>query len=229
MSAVPLGSTIKTEIIINLPSTYKELEGTITEGLSNFLDQICADISASWATWQSNVIYSGDTVTGAGIGTWTGTGGGGNFDINMSLSISDNFGQYQIMPLLTELVDAISIGWQTKFNAWKDSYSFLSSVVWTGTSTATSVSAGIFNATATELLITHGVSPTNVNTEISNNMPSFDFINGQVEDLINAIGTSLETLWTSWATNSSVSPSVTGVASAGSGAGTGVSVLGGVS
>jgi len=236
MATAPTAEDITSAIIAALPehttneageiiSGYKDIAGNITTGLLNFLGQVCSDISTSWTTWQAGVIYAGDSVTGSGIGAWVGTGGGGVFDINMSLSISDNFGQAQIMPEVSEFVEAISIGWQTKFNAWKTSYSF-TPVSWAGTSTATPITPGVFVAAASELLITHGTAPTGVGDLIKTNMPSFDLDNAQVGDLVDAIGTALETLWATWATNSTVSPSVTGVASAGSGTGSGTSVSG---
>lgn len=237
MSA-PTSIQLKTAIISNLPlytydetqsyivGGYKTAGGVITGGLNNFLTSICADISTAWSTWQSNVVYSGDTVVGAGLDTWAGTGSGGAFSIDLALTISDNFGQFQITTPLTVFVTAIQTAWQTKFNAWKTSYHF-SDVAFSGTSTATSQNSGIFDAVATPTkLNTFGTAPSGTDTLIKSNMTGFNFTNSQVAVLTAAIGTGLESVWATWAAASTVSPTATGVAAAGSGSGTGVSMNG---
>lgn len=233
----PTAATLKTAIISNLPThTYDETNtyitsgyktaGAVTAGLDTFLLSICTDISTAWATWQTNVIYSGDTVSGVGIGAWAGTGGGGAFSIDMSLSISDNFGQYQITTPLTVFVTAIQTAWQTKFNAWKTSYSF-SGVAFSGTSTATSQNPGTFTAVATATTLNaFGTPPSGTDTLIKSNMTGFNFANSQVSVLTAAIGNGLESVWADWAASSTISPTATGVAAAGSGSGTSSSING---
>lgn len=233
----PTRLLLKTAIYNNLSSTFKHSNlpiGTgdsefpdITIGFGNFLNKICTDISTSWAAWQATSIYAGDTVTGVGLGVWVGTGAGGIFSLPATFAISNNFGQAQTMPGITEFVSAISAGWTTAFNNWRTTYTF-SGITFTGTSTATPLSPGVFAATGSSTLLAFGTKPTSsvIYSTVISNMPSFNLINSSVGETVNAISIALVSQWTLWATGSTVSPTVTGVAAAGIGNGTGVSIGG---
>lgn len=233
----PTRLLLKTDIYNNLSVTFKhanlpigsrDLEFTdIAIGLGNFLDKICTDISTSWVTWQSTVVYAGDTVTGAGLGVWSGTGGGGIFSIPATFIISPNFGQAQVTPALTEFVSAISTGWTTVFNTWSTTYTF-SGVAFIGTSTATPLTPGVFTAVGSSTLLAFGSKPTAsvIYSTVISSMPSFNLTNSSAGEIVNAISMALANQWTLWATGSTISPTITGVALVGTGTGTGMSTSG---
>ena len=224
MAATPTSAEIKAEIISDLDSYFKN-PTNITTQLDAYIEAITDGIASAWSTWQSNVGYSGDSVSGAGLGIWTGTGGGGSFDTTISITITDPY----LTTWSTAAIDAIQNGWESKFNTWVGGYSFAGSVTWTGTSTATESKVGTFDADAVELLSTYGTAPTGVATDIKGRMVGFDFPNAKSGLFIDAIGSALETKFNSWAGATSVDVNVTGVAAAGTGNGTGTSQNGVVS
>ena len=239
MSA-PSAYDIKGKIIEKLPAQFKEdpadlddelkmrtnypdsyTADGITKELCDFLQNIAEGISQGWSIWQSGLSVAGGTVTGGGIGTWTGIGNNSEISgtppaivINLT-----NSTEYSL-----EFVDAIAAEINTEFQDWTDSYK-TSNVEYTGTSDATTNSAGTFTATNTLGSLRNlgdGKNPVGSSQNVQSGV-TFDFEKSMAGQFLGAIESALNDLWQNWLTTNVISGlSVSGAASAGTGTGSGM-------
>ena len=230
--AAPSASELKTAIIGHLPSDFKPSgnevpkgEGGITQALDDWLLQVCTGIASAWSTWQSTAKFGGATVSGAGIGAWTGSGSGGVFSTTPTLSLSAKYGTTDE----TILMNALKTKFQAAFNQWVSSFT-LSGCIFTGTSTATPVNPGTF--TANNAPQTLAIGTTTLMSSLGADMKSacgFDYANSKSGAFMDALGSALSSKFNTWRSASTMtSNSVTGAAVAGTGNGTGASLVNGV-
>lgn len=148
----PSGSAIKGLIYARLPARYQNVQH-----FDFYLTALSAEASSSWKKWIDAGKWGGCTVVGAGVGGWAGVGAGGKFTA---------VGKFQMNP--TKVIDDAGWSSQEKFRAdmaksqikfilnlskvlddklstWSKSVVF-AGLGYSGTSTATPLSPGTFNA-----------------------------------------------------------------------------------
>lgn len=147
---------------------------TITPEQDDWLQALADAMSAAWQSWQDGITGGGLTVSGSGLGTWTGTGTGGSLAEGGAIAWTavPSFGRTDE---LAELDDALETFTAARFSTWVGSYSF-DAASYEGTSTATSSSAGTFEATAvgTEALsaIGSGTTPSPIKEDVLSQLES---------------------------------------------------------
>lgn len=196
-----------------------------------FLNELSSSLASQWSSWQSGITGGKNSVNGLGIGAWSGVGSGGTLTEGSPLTISVH--TYPA-PAFQQYVDALRDVIKEKFNTWVTSFAF-SSVPYLGTSTATPISPGTFNATGANPpapigTLGSGTNPANIKSEVESRLSSpFDLSKSALHILDQAIEDTITEQFTIWLNSSMFSgDSVTGVASPGSGSGSGTSSGNGV-
>lgn len=230
ITSAELKTAIISELGLNFKYSGDEIpkgESNITQDLDDYLAYICEAVIQAWSNWQSAVKFGGAAVTGAGLGIWTGSGAGGTFNTAFSLSITPKFGTADETTLTTAIQNRI----KDAFNEWINSFT-MAGDAFTGTSTATQSSPGVFNAiNAPILLSSRGTTTkfTSMADDVMGDLTGFDLSNSIVRDFMDAFSNGLKTKFDSWrSTANLVNNAVTGTAAAGTGAGSGTSSISGV-
>ena len=197
---------------------------------SQFLNEFSSSLASQWASWQSGLTGGKNNVTGLGIGVWSGTGGGGTItegsplEINLTTYPPGAFQQY---------VTALKSTIKTKFSGWASSFTF-SSVPYLGSSTATPLSPGSFNATGANPpapigTLGSGTNPSGIKSGVESQLGSFDLGKSAIPVLDQAIEDTISEQFSIWLNSSLFSgDTVAGVASPGAGSGSGTSQGNGV-
>ena len=196
-----------------------------------FLNDLSSQLASQWSSWQSGLTGGKNNVTGAGIGVWSGVGSGGKITEGSPLEIAIT--TYSA-PAFQQYVGVLKDVFKEKFNLWATSFVF-SATPYLGTSTATPLSPGSFNATGANPpapigTLGSGTNPSAIKSTIESRLTSpFDLPRASLHILNQAIEDTIIEQFTIWLTSSMFSgDSVTGVAAPGSGSGSGTSQGNGV-
>lgn len=147
----PPGSAIKGLILSQLPSHYR------VQNFDLYLTALCAELSTAWGKWVSDAAWGNCVVVGAGVGGWAGVGAGGRFNkvgtvrmdpdavINAMGWPSKQGYKAEFTQSQRKLILNISKVLDDKFSSWSKTVVF-AGVGFVGTSTATPLSPGTFDA-----------------------------------------------------------------------------------
>ncbi len=193
---------------------------------NQFLNDLSSQLASQWSSWQSGLTGGKNNVSGLGIGAWIGTGGGGTITEGSPLEIAVT--TYSA-PAFEQYVGVLKDVFKEKFNLWTTSFVF-SAVPYLGTSTATPLSPGSFNATGATPpapigTLGSGTNPASIKSEIESRLSSpFDLPKASLHILNQAIEDTIVEQFSIWLLSSMFTgDSVTGAAAPGSGSGAGMS------
>lgn len=192
-------------------------------GLTSFLTDLSSAINSAWAAWEAGITGGGNTVNGSGLGTWSGTGMDGT--LTEGTPMTPTVSTYST-PEFQEYANAVKTVLQNKFNLWVTTFVF-TLVAYAGTSTATPISPGSFDAQNTPAAIGtlgNGTNPSGIKADIETLLTSFDLGNSAVPVLNQAIEDTIIEEFTNWLASAQFSgDTVSGDAAAGDGSGSGTS------
>jgi hypothetical protein len=218
----PQGSTIKLGTLSRLPSNFDKTWPT----LNDFLTAICGDIAQAWTMWEAGLLAGDNNVTGAGLGVWVGVGSGGKLTEGVPFTTINTWPKDDQAGDTKTLMDAISSELKKEFNMFDSSYVF-GSVDYTGLSTATPVTPGVFTATIASGTVAvdmaSGQTPQGFAANVRQALPS-SWKPETLDKFLKALEGSIVEQFGIWIQTAIISGDiVTGVSAPGSGAGVGVS------
>jgi hypothetical protein len=233
-----MGRTLDTYTVVKQDIIAQWNVQSVTSQHDDALKQMSNDIDKWWTDFQNSIVISGGTVSGSGIGTWASTSESGD-TITVTASVLVFNYEYSTADWYKKFMQAIAQELYNEWTTWSSSWKG-SGITFTGTSTATSQSAGTFSATADSnqsLNATAGSQtlPSGFASNVANALVSVYGFNSNITDWMNkwlaAMETAIGTLFTDWLKNTTINAvlSVSGTAAAGTGTGSGIDTGGTVS